>query len=88
MDTEKDIAEMITKTFAYLSSVLIGMLIIDAFVLTNNFFSDLFVYLIYHNNADDNGGKLLHYVNSREIPIYGILSLIFNCVLIILMRFF
>lgn len=88
MDTEKSIKEIEAKTYAYMSSVLIGTLIIDAFIIINGFFYRLTEYLTYHNNVEDNGGKLLHYVNPREIPIYGILSLIFTLVLIILMRFY
>lgn len=88
MDTEKSIKEMEAKTYAYMSSVLIGPLIIDAFILINGFVCDLIEYLTYHNNVEDNGGKLLHYVNPREIPIYGILSLIFTLVLIIIMKFY
>ncbi len=88
MDTEKSVKEIEAKTYAYMSSVLIGTLIIDAFILINGFFYRLTEYLTYHNNAEDNGGKLLHYVNPGEIPIYGILSLIFTLVLIILMKFY
>ena len=88
MDTEKDIKETQEKTFVYMSSVLIGTLIPNVFILINGFFFRLIEYMTYHNNVDDNGGKLLHYVNTKEIPIYMILSLIFTFVFIIFIRFY
>lgn len=88
MCTEKEIAEMKFKTYIYFLSVLLGVLAINAILCTNTFFSITSEYLIYHNNVDDNGGKLLHYVNAKLIPIYGILSILFDAVLIILTMFY
>ena len=87
MITEKSIKETEAKTYAYMISVLIAPLFVDAFLLIYNFCSDVIEYLIYHNNFDDNGGaKLLHYVNTKQIPIYGILGFVLTVVLILLIR--
>ena len=86
MDTKKSIKATEDKTYAYLLSVLIGPLILDVIYLVSVFCYDVIEYLRYHNDFDDHGGKLEHYVNLREIPLYGILGFIFSCLLVIGMR--
>ena len=86
--TEKSIRETEAKTYAFISSVLIGMLITDSFILVICFIHDVREYLTYHNIADDNGGALPHYVNTQQIPVYGILGLVVSVSLIFLIRFY
>ena len=66
MDTKKNIKATEDKTYAYLLSVLIGPLILDVIYLISVFCFESIEYLRYHNNFDDHGGKLEHYVDLKK----------------------
>lgn len=83
---ETKIKETEAKTYTYILSVVIGTLIPDVIIVIYKFCYDLSEYLTYHNAADDNGGKLTHYVDLKEIQICGILSLVFIFVMMVLVR--
>ena len=88
MDTEKSIKEIEAKTYAYLSSVLIGPLIIDSAILMYTFLIDVKNYLTYHNDVFERDDLLPFYVNVKEIPVVGMLGLFFTLMLIFVIKYY
>ena len=86
MDTEKSIKEIEAKTYAYLSSILIGPLIIDSAILMYSFLIDVKKYLTYHNDVFERDDLLPFYVNVKEIPVVGVLGLLFTLMLIFVLK--
>ena len=62
------------------------MICLDVIYLISVFCFESIEYLRYHNNFDDHGGKLEHYVDLTKIPIYGLLGIIFTYLLVTVMR--
>lgn len=84
--TEKTIKETEAKTYAYLSSIVVGFLSANILLLIYSFISNLQEYLTYHNSEDDHGGKL-HYVNLPALWICGGLAVILTLILAFVIRF-
>lgn len=84
--TEKEIKETEAKTYAYLSSIVIGFLSANILLLIYSFISNLQEYLTYHNSEDDHGGKL-HYVDLTALWICGCLAVILILILAFVIRF-
>ncbi|MCM1506433.1 MAG: hypothetical protein NC177_04770 [Ruminococcus flavefaciens] len=84
--TEKEIKETELKTYAYLSTLLSGFFGTGALLNIGNFAFSLNEYLTYHNNPDDNGGKL-HYVDLNDIWITGISGIILAVLFILVVAY-
>lgn len=83
--TEKEITETKAKTFAYLLSVIAGLLTADMLLIAYSFFSGLSEYLTYRNDTDDHGGKL-HYVDPTVLGICGCTVLLMILLLAFVIR--
>lgn len=84
--TEKEIKETEAKTYAYLSSVIAGVLVSHILVYLYLFFSELDEYLTYHNIPDDNW-EVPHYVDVTGMILIGCLSAVLILVLFFVIRF-
>ncbi|MCM1007520.1 MAG: hypothetical protein NC485_06220 [Ruminococcus flavefaciens] len=84
--TAKEIKEIESKTYAYLSSVVIGFLSADILLLIYSFISNLQEYLTYHNSEDDHGEKL-HYVDLNALWLCGCLGVILILIVSFVWRF-
>ncbi|MDE6092964.1 MAG: hypothetical protein K2G14_07710 [Ruminococcus sp.] len=84
--TEKEIKEMVAKTYTYLSTVLSGFLIARALIFIFMFIGGLSEYLEYHNDPDDHGGKL-HYVDLNAMWLYGLMGIIFTVFSFFVLRY-
>lgn len=84
--TEKKIKETEARTYAYLSSVIIGFLIAEILLLVYSFISDLQEYLTYRNN-EENYGEKWHYVDLNELCLCGCLTTVLVLALFFVMRF-
>lgn len=72
-ETEKDVKDMISRTYAHLTAFLLGILLPNVLLLSFGFISGLKEYLTYRNPVDDKGGKL-HYVDLKALSVYGVLA--------------
>lgn len=84
--TEKKIKETEARTYAYLSSVVIGFLSADILLLGYSFISNLQEYLTYRNSKDDHGEKL-HYVDLTALWMCGCLTAFLMLALFFVLRF-
>lgn len=84
--TEKEVTDMQSKTYAYLSTLLSGFFGAGALLNIGSFNYDIIEYLTYHNDPDDHGGKL-HYVDLTDMWITGISGIIFAVLFILVVAY-
>ncbi len=82
--TEKKVKETEAKTYAYLSSIVIGFLIAEILLLLIYYLQE---YLTDHTNEETYVEELHHYVDLNELLVFGCLGVILILMLFFVMRF-